>query len=107
MRTMILPVLIASSAVAAATAADAPREGDLARLQGRWTAKAGPNRKILVTLDIEGRQARVDIATPQGLKFQVQGELRINENAVPRTLDWVHFTGLDEQDLPDIPAIYE
>lgn len=107
MRPFLFSMLLSLSAVATATAADLPREGDLARLQGRWTAKAGPQRNIKVTLDIEGQQAKVGIATPKGLKFQVQGELRINENVTPRTLDWVNFTGLDEQDLPDIPAIYE
>jgi hypothetical protein len=45
--------------------------------------------------------------TPQGLKISVRGELRVHEGAAPRALDWVNFTGLDSQDLPDIPAIYE
>jgi uncharacterized protein (TIGR03067 family) len=107
MRPLLFPMLLSLSAVATATAADVPREGDLARLQGRWTAKAGPQRNIQVMLDIEGQQAKVGITTPKGLKFQVQGEFRINENVTPRTLDWINFTGLDEQDLPDIPAIYE
>jgi uncharacterized protein (TIGR03067 family) len=95
------------STAASALAADPPRESDIARLQGRWAAKAGPQGNIQVLLEIEGQQARINIATPQGLKFQVQGELRINDKVVPRTLDWVKFTGLDDQDLPDIPAIYE
>ncbi|HMB07491.1 MAG TPA: TIGR03067 domain-containing protein [Isosphaeraceae bacterium] len=107
MRPGIFPVLLSLSAVVTATAADQPRVGDLARLQGRWAAQAGPQHNIQVTLDIEGQRAEVGITTPKGLKFQVRGELRINENVTPRTLDWVNFTGLDEQDLPDIPAIYE
>ena len=82
-------------------------EGDLARLQGRWTTHAGPRHNIVVVLDVQGRKANVGITTPQGLKFQVQGELRLNDRVKPRTLDWVNFTGLDEQDLPNIPAIYE
>src|SRR5262249_49164339 len=75
--------------------------------QGQWTTHAGARRNIVVLLDIQGCKASVDIKTPQGLKFQVQGELRINDRVKPRTLDWVKCTGLDEQDLPDIPAIYE
>ena len=107
MRPLLFSILLSLAAVATTTAADPPREGDLARLQGRWTAQAGPQRDIQVTLDIDGQQATVGIHTPKGLTFRVHGELRINEKLTPRTLDWVNFTGLDEQDLPDIPAIYE
>jgi uncharacterized protein (TIGR03067 family) len=107
MRPFLVSIVFTLATTASALAAEPPREGDIARLQGRWTAKAGPQGNIQVLLEIQGQQARVDIATPQGLKFQVQGELRINDKVLPRTLDWVKFTGLDEQDLPDIPAIYE
>jgi uncharacterized protein (TIGR03067 family) len=81
-------------------------EGDLARLQGNWVAKAGTRRNITVALAVEGRKARVVITMPQGLKMQAQGELRLNERTEPRSLDWVGFSGPDSQDLPDLPAIY-
>ena len=81
--------------------------GDLARLQGRWVTRAGARHNIVVVLNVEGTKATVDIRTPQGLKFHAAGELRINESVAPRALDWVGFTGLDSQDLPDIPAIYQ
>jgi uncharacterized protein (TIGR03067 family) len=100
-------LLVALEPLALAGAAEAPVAGDLARLQGRWVTRAGPRGKILVVLDVEGRKARVEITTPQGLKFNATGELRLNESVAPRALDWVGFTGLDSQDLPDIPAIYE
>ncbi len=92
--------------VVAAPAADNALSGDLARLQGRWSAQAGPQRNIAVELEIEGRQARVRITTPKGLKFHVRGAIKIDESAVPRALDWVDFNGLDDQELPDILAIY-
>jgi uncharacterized protein (TIGR03067 family) len=107
MKPFLVHIVMTLATTASALAAEPPSEGDIARLQGRWTAKAGPQGNIQVLLEIEGERARIDIATPQGLKFQVRGELRINDRVVPRTLDWVKFTGLDEQDLPDIPAIYE
>ena len=102
-----LVLMVALEPVALACAGEAPVEGDLARLQGRWVTKAGARRNIVVVLDVEGRTAKVDITTPQGLKFHATGELRINEAVAPRALDWVGFSGLDSQDLPDIPAIYE
>jgi uncharacterized protein (TIGR03067 family) len=88
-------------------AAETSVAGDLARLQGRWLTRAGARHNIVVLLNVDGKKATVDITTPQGLKFHATGELRINESVAPRALDWVGFTGLDDQDLPDIPAIYE
>ncbi len=102
-----LVLMVALEPVAVACAGESPVEGDLARLQGRWVTRAGARRNIVVVLDVEGRSAKVDITTPQGLKFHATGELRINESVAPRALDWVGFSGLDSQDLPDIPAIYE
>lgn len=87
-------------------AAERQVAGDLARLQGRWVTRAGPRHKIVVCLNIEGNKATVDVTTPQGVKFNANGELRIDESVSPHTLDWVGFTGLDSQELPDIPAIY-
>jgi uncharacterized protein (TIGR03067 family) len=81
-------------------------EGDLARLQGRWVTKAGNRRNIVVSLQVEGRRARVNITMPRGLKLRAEGELRLNERTEPRSLDWVGFSGPDSQDLPDLPAIY-
>ena len=58
--------------------------GDLDRLQGTWTTQAGPQKDIPVVLEIDGRCAHVNIQTPQGLKIQVQGELRLDEAAQDR-----------------------
>ena len=110
MKTYI-PTLALIAALGTSTArlgaAESSVAGDLARLQGRWLTRAGARHNIVVLLNVDGKKATVDITTPQGLKFHATGELRINESVAPRALDWVGFTGLDDQDLPDIPAIYE
>ena len=98
-------VVLASSAPAAEEAR--PVTGDLARLQGKWTAKAGPRHEIQVVMDIKGREVSVAIKTPQGLDFQVQGELRLDETTTPRSLDWRKFTGPDQQPLPEVAAVYK
>ena len=107
MRSLLSALFVSALAVATAPAADITPTGDLARLQGRWTTKAGPRRDILVVLEVEGHQVRVGITTPLGLAIRVQAELTIDETAAPRALDWTKISGLDGQDLPDIPAIYE
>jgi uncharacterized protein (TIGR03067 family) len=82
-------------------------QGDLGRLQGRWTARAGARRAVQVTLDIQGQRVRASFATPQGACLQFRGELKLVQTSSPRSLDWINFTGADQQEFPPIPAIYK
>jgi uncharacterized protein (TIGR03067 family) len=84
-----------------------PADTDLGRLQGRWTARAGAHREFRVVLSIQGRRANATIKTPQGISFEVQGQVRLDETTSPRSLDWVNFSGADQQEFPQIPAIYK
>ena len=83
------------------------RDGDLNRLQGRWTAEAGTRHEIHVMIEIKGRGVCAAIKTPQGLDFQVQGELKLDETTSPRSLDWKKLVGPDQQPLPEIAAVYK
>jgi uncharacterized protein (TIGR03067 family) len=94
------------AAVVASAEAISP-ESDLGRLQGRWIANAGAKHEVRVVLTIQGRRASALIATPQGIRFQVHGEVQVDETTSPRRLDWVKFTGADQQQFPEIPAIYK
>jgi uncharacterized protein (TIGR03067 family) len=109
MKSPMLAIFMATTLLPLASAADRRKApaGDLGRLQGRWCAKAGPRRDIDVTLEVDGRQVRIGITTADGLSFQVSGELRVDERATPRALDWIHFRDSDSQELPDVLAIYE
>jgi uncharacterized protein (TIGR03067 family) len=84
-----------------------PADTDLGRLQGRWTARAGARREVRVILSIQGRRVDATIKTPQGVLFEFQGEVRVDETTSPRSLDWVNFSGADQQEFPQIPAIYK
>ena len=84
-----------------------PADTDLGRLQGRWTARAGARREVKVFLTIQGRRVDATIKTPQGVSFEVQGEVRLDETTSPRSLYWVNFSGADQQEFPQIPAIYK
>jgi uncharacterized protein (TIGR03067 family) len=99
--------LTLTTVAARSSAEETAIKGDLARMQGRWVTRAGERRELVVSLEINGCQASVEITTPQGLKLQARGEVRLNEKAVPHALDWVGFSGADVIDMPDIPAIYE
>jgi uncharacterized protein (TIGR03067 family) len=106
MKSLLSALWLTATVAATATAGPSP-EGDLARLQGLWTARAGPRRDIQVVLEVEGHRARVRITPPHGPTLQVRGELTIDETTAPRALTWTKFVGLDGVKLPDIPAIYE
>lgn len=81
--------------------------GDLARLQGGWTVKAGPKRDIPVTLVIKGQDVVVDVESPLGLSIHAEGKIRIQESATPKTIDWVGFSIVDGQDFPEVLGLYE
>jgi uncharacterized protein (TIGR03067 family) len=81
--------------------------GDLGRLQGTWTTKTGPERDIKVSLEITGHSARVKIEGSDGLSVQARGDLRIDDQSEPHTMDWVNFESQDHQEIPDLLAIYE
>jgi uncharacterized protein (TIGR03067 family) len=75
-------------------------------LQGRWSARTGPRNDIRVELEVQGRRAKVVIATPQGVTIRARGVIRVDEACEPRALDWSEFRSSDGRALPDIPAIY-
>jgi uncharacterized protein (TIGR03067 family) len=100
----LLLVLAWAAPTAKAERADS---GDLARLQGHWIAKAGPKKGLQVDLRIDGKIAKVKVTTVQGLSIQAEGEIRIDTTSRPKSLDWVNFTTLDDERVPEMLAIYE
>jgi hypothetical protein len=68
---------------------------------------AGAKQQVRVILEIKGQSVRVDITTPQGLDFQAEGLVKLDENSSPRSLTWCNFVGPGEQPLPEIAAIYK
>jgi uncharacterized protein (TIGR03067 family) len=80
--------------------------GDLALLQGRWSARAGARREVRVLLDIKGQKATATIKTPHGMKLILTGEVKLDQTTSPRRVDWVNFTGADQQEFPPLRGIY-
>jgi uncharacterized protein (TIGR03067 family) len=80
----------------AGSRADEPAlKGDLAKLQGQWTATFGP-QNTLVTVTIKGTDATLSLRVPDGPAFDSNGSLKIDEKAMPhKTIDWVNFATAD------------
>ena len=88
--------ITASAGGPGANAADS----DLGRLQGRWTARAGARREVRVVLNVQGQKVDAAITTPQGIRLQVQGEMKLDETTSPRSLDWVNFSKRGPAGIP-------
>lgn len=87
-------------------AAPSTLNGDLAKLQGRWETKVGLRKATVVRLEFKGKTVAATISTPQGRKIQADGEVKIDESVQPKALDWVKFTTLDGEEVPEMHAIY-
>lgn len=92
-RLVVTALLVIPASLRAAD--DPPPEGDLARLQGRWTATIGPEMDIPIVVEIKGKNVTVSFSNQQGEKVDIKGEVKLDENASPKTCDWVNFTEPD------------
>ena len=107
MRRFLVMLVFSAPWAISASAADRAPSGDLDRLQGRWVARAGSDRSFDVTIEIRGSRVEVRIGSAGGLALTARGELKLDESATPRTLDWVKFRSPDGGEFPEILAIYE
>src|SRR5690242_3370397 len=86
---------------------DAPK-GDLARFQGKWATKVGPEKNIEAVLTIEGQGATFAFTGPEGRSVEFKGEIKIDEQAKPhKTVDWVKFVRPNGEDAPENLGLYE
>jgi uncharacterized protein (TIGR03067 family) len=114
MRTRVLSLaalLAAMGILGNTTLAGSPEpiaaNSDLGRLQGRWTARAGARKEMRVILTFQGRHVDAAISTPQGIRVQAHGVVKLDETTSPRKVDWINFTSADQQEIPPIPGIYK
>lgn len=108
MRMMTRLALIVSSALGLASgraSAEEPK-GDLTRVQGTWSARVGPNKDIPITLAIKEDVAEIVVARPDGEEIKLKGKVKLNDQATPRTIDWVEFNGPQGDAVPPNLGIY-
>lgn len=100
-------LLFAATAVSAAADDKAPK-GDLGKLQGSWTAKAGPDNDIAIHLTFKGSDVALKVTMPDGNSYETKGEVKVDDQAKPnKTLDWRKLTSPDGDDLGENLSIYE
>ena len=86
---------------------DPAPEGDLAKLQGKWKTNVGPDKDIPIVVEIKGNKVTVSFTNRQGEKVELKGEVKINENASPKTCDWINFKRPDGTDAEPNLGIYK
>ncbi len=113
MRTLLAVVgwgvVVAGSWLTAALAADedAAPKGDLGKLQGKWTAKVGPEKSIPLVMAIKKDKVTITMTRPGGEDLTLTGRVKVREDKVPKELDWYEFDRPDGQPAEENLAIYE
>lgn len=104
--TLAAATLLALSLLGTASADEAPK-GDLARLQGMWSADVGPDKDVPIRLTFKGKAVTLAV-TLDGKDFEVKGEIELDDAAKPhKTIDWVKFVGPQGDEAPANLGIYE
>ena len=60
-----------------------------------------------MTLKIEGNKATATFTTPEGDEVTINGEIKINDTATPKTIDFVNFKRPNGEDAEDNLGITE
>lgn len=103
-----IPVAIAATlALGLAPRDDSKPKGDLGKLQGKWTAKVGPNHDIPIVVEIKGKEINVLIRVPDQEEKTLKGRIDLDEKKSPKEIDLIGFTGPDGNEIADNKGIYE
>ncbi len=84
----------------------APPEGDLAALQGSWSAKTGPDGTWDVSMTIKGRSYKTIWPKDGTINYEIEGEIRLDEKAEPKRVDFVRQVKSTGEVVKDTAAIY-
>jgi len=101
-KTSVAALIVVLGVAGGVQAAD---RSDKDRIQGHWTTMIGPNKDITLTLSVEGDALTVSYSTQNGQPQTLKGELKLDEKADPKAMDWVKMTN-NGSPLDENLAIY-
>ncbi len=102
MRRLLIALVVVAFA-APVFAQDKPTEGDLKKLQGKWSAK-GPDGSP-ITIAFEGTKISIKLLAPSGEERMIEGTCVIDEKVTPHAMNWTNVK-VRNKDVPDLTAIY-
>lgn len=100
---------VLTAATIAAVAEDNPLKGDLAKLQGKWTAtvEIGPGNKHCFLFQFEGNTLRIRATTSNRQESERTVKFKIDESGTPhKAMDWITRIDVNGVERSDVPAIY-
>ena len=106
MRLALAATILAAAAASATSAQDAKPEGELAKIQGKWTAMVGPEKNIPLTAVFTGKDVKI-MMTIQEQEVEIKGKVKLDEAKSPKQWDWTEFEGPQGQQVEDNLSIYK
>jgi uncharacterized protein (TIGR03067 family) len=108
MRLACPPLAVFACLLVSATAPadDKSPEGDLAKIQGKWSTMIGPDKTVPMTMEVKGSELTILVTTFTGRGYTIKGQLKVDESAKPKTMDWIKLA-TNGKEGPDIQSIYE
>jgi uncharacterized protein (TIGR03067 family) len=107
---LVLSTLLLAVVSTATFAQDTKKEdalkGDLAKIQGKWSAKVGPNKDIPITVAFKDQTATI-LITIEGEERTIKGEFKLDETKSPKQWDWTKFESPTGEKVPENLAIYK
>lgn len=104
MKRFFAALIVVAVASPCVLAQDTPAEGDLKKLEGKWSTKAGPEGAS-VTLILEAGKITFVVPAPTGEEKTISGAFTIDEKAEPKGINWTGMK-VDDRNLPDVEGIY-
>ena len=107
---LALAALILAASASATLAQDKDKKedalkGDLAKVQGKWTAMVGPEKNISLVVEFKGTNAII-LVTVQERELNIKGEIKLDETKTPKQWDWTKIES-DGNHVEDDLAIYK
>jgi uncharacterized protein (TIGR03067 family) len=104
-RLLAALIIVMTTGVAAPVLGqDKALEGDLKKLQGKWSTK-GPDGSPIVLM-FEKDKVSIKLIAPSGDEMTLAGDFTIDENVKPRAMTWTNVK-VRTKDMPNMTAIYE
>lgn len=91
-RSLLIAAAVLALLAQPASADDPPPKGDLAKLQGIWKGKSGPNGNVDLVMTIKGNTGTTVGTIADGRKLTATFKFTIDEDAKPhKTMDAFEF----------------
>jgi uncharacterized protein (TIGR03067 family) len=82
------------------------KKDDLAKIQGKWEAKVGPNKDIPLTIEFKDKSAKIFLSF-NGEDREMKGEFKLDETKSPKEWTWTKFENPQGNAVEDNLAIYK